>query len=68
MEHLDVPQVSVGGEFPSSRDLFSAAFDTNDGAGGAHALGEKSETSLGAAADLDDPVPLTNVDPVEEPS
>jgi hypothetical protein len=53
MENINVCEVTVRDELLSALHLFSAAFYTDYPALGTDTLGEKTETTLRATADLD---------------
>jgi hypothetical protein len=67
MEHIDVCEVTVRDELLSALHLFSAAFDADYTAGGTDAVGEKTETTLWATADLDHSPSFPHTNLVKQP-
>jgi len=66
MENIDVCEVTVRDEPLSPLHLFSAAFYTHYPALGTDTLGEKTETTPRATADLDNPPSFTHTNLIKQ--
>ena len=67
MKDCDVRQATVGDQLLSPRHLLLTPFHTDYPTCGPDALGEKTETTPRATADLDDAPTVTNADVVKQP-